>query len=77
MRRLWPWQRGLGKDIAFAQALAGLSKVGLEKLLIEGLYAKPWPAYFRDKFGAGVVEEEDGPWRRYEDLNHDEDWIRR
>lgn len=54
------WERSLGKDIAFAQALAGLSKLGVEKLRIEGHYAKPWPAYFRDKFGVLVVEDEDG-----------------
>jgi hypothetical protein len=36
-----------------------LSKVGVEKLRIEGGYAKPWPAYFRDKFGARVVEAEE------------------
>jgi hypothetical protein len=51
--------RTLAKDIAFAQALARLSKVGVEKLRIEGGYAKPWPAYFRDKFGARVVEAEE------------------
>ncbi|KAI1130666.1 hypothetical protein F5Y10DRAFT_263007 [Nemania abortiva] len=52
--------QNLGKDIALAQALARLSRLGVEKLRIEGYYAKPWPAYFRDKFGARVVEDEDG-----------------
>jgi len=54
------WERSLGKDIAFAQALAGLSRVGVEKLRIEGYYVKPWPAYLRDKLGARVIEVEDG-----------------
>jgi hypothetical protein len=70
-----PWERGLGKDIAFAQALAGLSKVDVVKLRIEGYYAKPWPAYFRDKFGAGVVEDEDG--RPYPSKDDDDDNWRR
>jgi hypothetical protein len=70
-----PWERSLGKDIAFAQALAGLSKVGVDKLRIEGYYAKPWPAYFRDKFGAGVVEDEDGRARPSKD--DDDDWMRK
>jgi hypothetical protein len=69
------WERSLGKDIAFAQALAGLSKVGVEKLRIEGYYAKPWPAYFRDKFGARVVEDEDGRPRPPKD--DDDDWMRK
>jgi hypothetical protein len=68
------WERSLGKDIAFAQALAGLSKVGVEKLRIEGYYAKPWPAYFRDQFGARVVEDEDGRPRPPKD--DDDDWMR-
>lgn len=68
------WERSLGKDIAFAQALAGLSKLGMEKLRIKGYYAKPWPAYFRDKFGARVLEAEDGcPHPPKED---DDDWMR-
>lgn len=67
-----PWERSLGKDIAFAQALAGLSKVGVKKLRIEGYYAKPWPAYFRDKFGARVVEDEDG---RPHSPKDDDDWM--
>jgi hypothetical protein len=70
-----PWERSLGKDIAFAQALAGLSKVGVEKLRIDGYYAKPWPAYFRDKFGARVAEDEDGHPRPPKD--DDNDWTRK
>lgn len=70
-----PWEQSLGKDIAFAQALARLSKVGVEKLKIKGYYAKPWPAYFRDKFGASVVEEEDG--RLCSSRDDDDDWIRK
>lgn len=72
-----PWERSLGKDIlAFAQALTGLSKVGVEKLRIEGYYAKPWPAYFRDKFGARVqIEDEDGRPRPPQD--DDDDWMRK
>ena len=31
-----PWERSLGKDIAFAQALAELSKLGVEELRIKG-----------------------------------------
>lgn len=69
------WERSLGKDIAFAQALAGLSKLGVEKLRIEGYYAKPWPAYFRDKFGALAVEDEDGRPRLPKD--DDDDWMRK
>lgn len=70
-----PWERGLGKDVDFAQALAGLSQLGLDKLRIEGYYAKKWPAYFRDKFGAGVVEHQDGHTRPSSD--NDEDWLRK
>ncbi|KAI4858896.1 hypothetical protein F4820DRAFT_441415 [Hypoxylon rubiginosum] len=69
------WQRSLGKDIAFAQALARLSEVSLEKLRIEGYYAKPWPAYFRDRLGARVVEAEDGVPRPPRD--DDDDWMRK
>ncbi|KAI1381688.1 hypothetical protein F4677DRAFT_439504 [Hypoxylon crocopeplum] len=47
-------------DMAFAQALARLPELGVEKLRIKGYHAKPWPAYFRDKLGARVVEDEDG-----------------
>ncbi|KAK3292621.1 uncharacterized protein B0H64DRAFT_407181 [Chaetomium fimeti] len=64
----------LGKDVAFAQALAGLSTLGLEKLKIEGYYAQSWPAYFRDKFGARVVEAEEGRPRPPRD--DDDDWMR-
>ncbi len=70
-----PRGRSLGKDIAFARALAGLSKVGVMKLRIEGYYAKPWPAYFRDKFEARVVEDEDGRPRPPKD--DDDDWMRK
>ena len=52
------WEQGLGKDVAIARGLAGLS------------YAKPWPAYFRDKFRAGVVEAE-AP------TDDDSDWLRK
>ncbi|KAI8954980.1 hypothetical protein F4801DRAFT_415847 [Xylaria longipes] len=66
------WERSLGKDIAFAQALARLlSEVGVEKLRLEGYYAKPWPAYFRDKLGARVVEDEDGRPRPPRDDDND------
>ncbi|KAH6842905.1 hypothetical protein B0I37DRAFT_383140, partial [Chaetomium sp. MPI-CAGE-AT-0009] len=71
----WGEQLSLGKDIAFAQALAGLSKLGVEKLRIEGYYAKHWPAYFRDKFGARVVEAEEG--RPHPPKDDDDDWTRR
>ncbi|KZZ93846.1 hypothetical protein AAL_05562 [Moelleriella libera RCEF 2490] len=70
-----PWEGSLGKDIAFAQAVAGLSKLGVERLRIEGYYAKPWPAYFRDKFGAQVVEAEDG--RPHTPKEDDDDWQRK
>ncbi|KAF4338485.1 hypothetical protein FBEOM_7630 [Fusarium beomiforme] len=46
----------LGKHIPFAQGLAGLARMDLDKLTLEGCYAKLWPAYFRDCFGPGVVE---------------------
>lgn len=49
------WNEDLGKDIAIAQALAGLSKLGLKRLMLYGCYEKHWQAYFRDKFGAGVA----------------------
>ncbi|KAI0105692.1 hypothetical protein GGR51DRAFT_548941 [Nemania sp. FL0031] len=68
------WEKDPGMDVAFAQALARLSTVGLEKLRIEGHYAKPWPAYFRDRFGARVVEAEDGCPRPPRD--DDDDWMR-
>ncbi|GAW20556.1 hypothetical protein ANO14919_100640 [Xylariales sp. No.14919] len=68
-------ERSLGKDIAFAQALARLPEVGVERLRIAGYYAKPWPAYFRDKFGAHVVEDEDG--RRRLPRDDDDDWLRK
>lgn len=45
------WEENVGTDIAFAQALAGLSKLGIESLRLEGQYTKRWPAYFRDKIG--------------------------
>ncbi|XXG99515.1 hypothetical protein Hte_005854 [Hypoxylon texense] len=69
------WNESLGKDTDFAQALARLSEVGLEKLRIEGYYAKPWPAYFRDKLGPRVVEAEDGrPRLPGDDVD---DWTRK
>lgn len=48
----------LGKDVAFAEAVAGLSKLDLEKLRMEGNYDDLWPAYFREKFGTQVVESQ-------------------
>lgn len=76
-----PWEEletwSLGKDIAFAQAIAGLSNLRLEKVRIEGYYAKPWPAYFRDKLGAGVVEAVGGRRRAFRDdvdRFHEEDF---
>ncbi|KAL5620211.1 hypothetical protein FOBRF1_003457 [Fusarium oxysporum] len=38
------WEEYVGTDIAFAQALAGLSKLGTESLGLEGPYTKRWPA---------------------------------
>ncbi|KAH7200232.1 hypothetical protein DER44DRAFT_524881 [Fusarium oxysporum] len=38
------WEEYVGTDIAFAQALAGLSKLGTESLRLEGPYTKRWPA---------------------------------
>ncbi|KAH7264801.1 uncharacterized protein BKA55DRAFT_223318 [Fusarium redolens] len=67
------WEESLGKDIPFAQALARLSKLGIEKLRLEGSYAKPWPAYFRDKFGAQMVDVEDGCPRPLRGDNDDDD----
>ncbi|KAI0479372.1 hypothetical protein GGR56DRAFT_374731 [Xylariaceae sp. FL0804] len=63
-----------GRNIAFAQALSMLSQTGVEKLRIEGYYAKPWPAYFRDKFGARVVEAED---EDENDTDKDDDSMRK
>ncbi|EWY89192.1 hypothetical protein FOYG_10118 [Fusarium oxysporum NRRL 32931] len=34
------WEENVGTDIAFAQALAGLSKLGIESLRLEGPYTK-------------------------------------
>lgn len=80
MVRLWcegvdkSWGRSLG-NIAIAQGLAGLSKLGVENLSIEVYYGKPWPAYFRDKFGALAVEDEDARSRLPKD--DDDDWMRK
>jgi len=61
------WPQSLGTDVDFARALAALSKLGLEQLKIKGHYAKPWPAYFREMFGAQVVEAQEGRLPSYDD----------
>ncbi|KAH7169118.1 hypothetical protein DER46DRAFT_251663 [Fusarium sp. MPI-SDFR-AT-0072] len=67
------WEENLGTDIAFAQVLAGLSKLGIERPRLEGPPNKCWPAYFRDKFGVQVVEVEDGCLRPLRGDNDDDD----
>lgn len=41
------WSRGLGDNLDFVRALGKIQK--LEKLVIEGYYAKNWPAYLEEK----------------------------
>ena|SRR5438045_9153205 len=50
----FPWElehrteeRGLGDNLHFVRALGKIE--GLEKLVIEGYYAKHWPAYFKER----------------------------
>lgn len=45
-------ERGFGDNLPFVRALARIQ--GLEKLHIEGYYAKHWPSYLMDKTGAQV-----------------------
>jgi hypothetical protein len=56
----FPWHfergartRGLGDNLEFVRALGKIQ--GLEKLVIEGYYAKKWPAYLRERMGAEVL----------------------
>ncbi|KAF2715247.1 hypothetical protein K504DRAFT_457417 [Pleomassaria siparia CBS 279.74] len=46
------WERGLGDNVDFVRALGRIQ--GLEKLVIEGYYAKNWPAYLEEKMGVRV-----------------------
>jgi hypothetical protein len=48
--------------------------LGVEKLRIKGYYAKPWPAYFRDKFGVRVVGGGGGRLRL---SKGDDGWVRK
>ncbi|KAK2787654.1 hypothetical protein FQN52_007145 [Onygenales sp. PD_12] len=57
----YPWEvgrpdigRGLGASLKFVRELAKIR--GLEKLVLEGFYAKNWPAYLREQTGAEVQE---------------------
>ncbi|KAL4906258.1 hypothetical protein BDW74DRAFT_177275 [Aspergillus multicolor] len=60
--------RGLGGNLDVVRALAKIKQ--LDKLLISGYYAKPWPAYLRKEMGPAGVEvfEESGddlpPWMK-------------
>ncbi|KAK2801837.1 hypothetical protein FQN50_007582 [Emmonsiellopsis sp. PD_5] len=47
-------ERGLGANLDFVRDLAKIR--GLEKLVLEGFYAKNWPAYLREQTGAEVQE---------------------
>ena len=56
----FPWQlrrgaeeRGLGDSLHFVRALGKIQ--GLEKLAIEGYYAKHWPAYLEETMGCAGV----------------------
>ncbi|KAF2241529.1 hypothetical protein BU26DRAFT_172565 [Trematosphaeria pertusa] len=44
--------RGLGDNLDFVRALGKIQ--GLEKLVIEGFYAKNWPAYLEERMGVRV-----------------------
>jgi hypothetical protein len=55
----FPWglergarERGLGDNLDFVRALGKIQ--GLEKLVIEGYYAKNWPAYLEERMGVQV-----------------------
>jgi hypothetical protein len=55
----FPWElergveeRGLGDSLHFVRALGKIQ--GLEKLVIEGYYAKHWPAYLEERMGVRV-----------------------
>jgi hypothetical protein len=55
----FPWrlgrgarERGLGDNPDFVRALGKIQ--GLEKLVIEGYYAKNWPAYLEERMGVQV-----------------------
>jgi hypothetical protein len=45
-------ERGLGDNLDFVRALGKIK--GLEKLVIEGCYAKNWPAYLEERMGVRV-----------------------
>jgi hypothetical protein len=66
------WRGGLGDNLDFVRALGEIQK--LEKLVIEGYYAKNWPAYLAEKTGARVQAIRGLPCGRYLDdveLEHD------
>ena len=46
------WRRGLGDNLDFVRALGEIK--GLEELVIQGYYAKNWPAYLEKKMGLRV-----------------------
>ena len=46
------WREGLGDNLDFVRALGEIK--GLEELVIQGYYAKNWPAYLEKKMGLRV-----------------------
>ncbi|KAH7073386.1 hypothetical protein FB567DRAFT_198865 [Paraphoma chrysanthemicola] len=50
-------ERGLGDNLDFVRTLAQIQ--GLDELVIQGYYAKPWPAYLEKAMGV-KVQTEDG-----------------
>ena len=56
-------ERGLGDNVQFVRALAQIQ--GLQRLTIEGYYAKRWPAYLEESMGV-QVQAERGYTRYYE-----------
>lgn len=48
-----PVWRGIGRDVDFIRGLGALQSV--QKITIEGFYAKRWPEYLRAQFGSRYV----------------------
>jgi hypothetical protein len=46
------WARGFGNNVYFVRALGKIQ--GLEELVVEGYYAKEWPAYLEERIGVRV-----------------------
>ncbi|KAN0086600.1 hypothetical protein V8E54_000288 [Elaphomyces granulatus] len=51
-RQAWGSVGGLGDNLLFVRALGKIQ--GLEELVIEGFYAKNWPAYLEERMSARV-----------------------